>query len=443
MTNVLKDSQRVENFLRRRGKNLGWQFGDAPDARQSAKVVHSMPALVSTLLMGMLTGTPTLRDVERTSARPRPLGRQPKGTISDSCLYAVATQYLDEAYLQDKLKQQIRQMARDKMLSSPNLPCGVVAVDGKNLATLQHDAEGRAHHRNGPDIDKWRQDGRDGDYWLVPVLRSTLVSAAQKPCIDQVAIAPGTGESTAFAAALASLKSAYGRSNLFEIISTDAGLCSLANADKIVDAGYHYVFGLKGNQKSLFDEAQGKMTLRAETTRPEITTDREKRGGSTIQRQLWRSIEFGSFENTAGRWGHLRQIWLVRQTTRHGHGAVEIEDRFFITSLQRERLDAAQVLCLVRSHWGIENDTFNSLDLQWREDSGPWATQGNAVWALGLLRLMAYNLLQHLRHRHLLKAKATGQRRPQLMSWRSLFETIREAMNHIAYRIEAPTPSTS
>ncbi len=36
----------------------------------------------------------------------------------------------------------------------------------------------------------------------------------------------------------------------------DAGLCSLADADQVVKAGYDYVFGLKGNQKLLFAEAQ-------------------------------------------------------------------------------------------------------------------------------------------------------------------------------------------
>ena len=52
---------------------------------------------------------------------------------------------------------------------------------------------------------------------------------------------------------------------------------------------------------------------------------------------------------------------------------------------------------LVRDHWSIENNVYNSLDLQWREDSAPWCTKGQAIWALGLLRVVGYNVAQLLR----------------------------------------------
>jgi hypothetical protein len=41
-----------------------------------------------------------------------------------------------------------------------------------------------------------------------------------------------------------------------------------------------------------------------------------------------------------------------------------IEDRYFITNLDPDRLAPAQILRLVRRHWGIENDCFKSLDLK-------------------------------------------------------------------------------
>ena len=320
-------------------------------------------------------------------------------------------------------------MGRDKMLKPVGLPCGVVAIDGKNLGTLNHGAGGRAHHRSGNDVEKWAARGSDdGDYWLAPVLRATLVSAPQRPCIHQSAIEPGTGEATSFVAAIDALDRAYGRSRLFEVITADAGLCSLANADHVVAAGYQYVFGLKGNQKALFSEAQDRLLDRTKSTRPEVTTEWETRGSSQIQRQLWRSIEFGQFSNCAGKWEHLRQIWLVRQTTRTKGGFCHFEDRFFVTSMPRECANANEVLTVVRSHWRIENDTFNSLDLQWAEDDAPWATRGNAVWVLGLLRLMAYNLAQHLRHRHLCKCDKGWSAQYKPLPWRRVFDHIKEAM---------------
>jgi hypothetical protein len=103
-----------------------------------------------------------------------------------------------------------------------------------------------------------------------------------------------------------------------------------------------------------------------------------------------------------------------------------VEDRFFITSLPWDYLTPAQILLLVRNHWAVENDCFNSLDLQWHEDAGPWCTRGTAIWALGVLRLLAYNTAQVLRRRRLRKKRPDGTRAAP-MSWRSLFKAIEKS----------------
>ena len=74
-------------------------------------------------------------------------------------------------------------------------------------------------------------------------------------------------------------------------------------------------------------------------------------------------------------------------------------------------------------HWRVENDCFNSLDVQWREDSGLWCTKGNAVLGLSLLRVMAYNLAQMLRRRRLRRKTEDGNYL-EPPSWRSLFKAI-------------------
>ena len=99
----------------------------------------------------------------------------------------------------------------------------------------------------------------------------------------------------------------------------------------------------------------------------------------------------------------------MRQETVRKDGQIETEDRYFVTSLLRNYLSPAQVLLLVRNHWGVENDAFNSLDLQWHEDHGPWCTGGASVWSLGILRLMAYNIAQYLRRRRLRSKDAEGR----------------------------------
>ena len=115
----------------------------------------------------------------------------------------------------------------------------------------------------------------------------------------------------------------------------------------------------------------------------------------------------------------------MRQETRGRGGVVKVEDRFFITSLAWDFLTPWQILLLVRNHWGVEI-AFNSLDLQWNEDAGPWCTRGTAIWTLGLLRLLAYNTAQILRRRRLRK-KNQDATWAAPMSWRSLFKTIEKS----------------
>lgn len=81
------------------------------------------------------------------------------------------------------------------------------------------------------------------------------------------------------------------------------------------------------------------------------------------------------------------------------------------------------MLTLVRAHWRIENDAFNSLDMRWKEDLGPWCRTGAGLWILSLLRCMAYNLTQHLRRCHL-RNKTGTRTQTAIMPWASVFEAV-------------------
>jgi hypothetical protein len=355
--------------------------------------------------------------------------------ISDTTLDTEARR-LDERYLLDKLVRQVRDMQRSRMLKPFGLPIGVVTVDGKNLATLEHNADGTGQERS-TENQKWHKKNKSGqdssdEYYLMPALRATLTSAEAKPCIHQMKLPAGTGESTNCRQFVDTLQRAYGRSGMFEVLDFDAGLTSLETADHINDLGYGYVFGLKGNQAELFAEAQRLLVLKAIEQEPEAETVWERRSGKRIRRRLWRTDEMRGFVNSIGSWSHLRQTWLVKQESEHADGTVEVEDRYFISSLTWNRLSPYQILTLVRGHWGVENDSFNSLDLQWKEDHAPWCTKGHAVWALGVLRLMAYNVVQYLRKRRLRrKNEAVARREP--MSWRQVFKAITKVVEAVDF----------
>jgi len=145
--------------------------------------------------------------------------------------------------------------------------------------------------------------------------------------------------------------------------------------------------------------------------------------GIDIRRRLYRTDEIAGYHG----WEHLKQVWRVEQDRRKQNGAVETTERLFLTSLHRGRLTPEQILRVIRGHWGIENDCFGSLDLQWDEDSRPWCTKGGALEVLGLLRIMAYNLLQVARKRHLRRRLADGRLAPAA-AWRRIFEWVRQAL---------------
>ncbi len=424
--------RRVQKFLAKQTKGgaKGWSYSDASDLRQQTKVVHPMPAVLWAMELGLTSNQPTLRDVEEMTCGLGMWARTLVPTsISDTTLDTEA-QRLDADYLLEKLVHRVRGFHRSKMLCPVGLPCGVATVDGKNLATLDHDAHGTGHKRSKKN-EKWHLDKdtevkRGKSYFLMPALRAILSSAEAKPCIYQLPLPPTTGESTMLPEMVAGLKRAYGHGDMFRIVDGDAGLTSLGSANLIVNEGYEYVLGLKGNQPELFSEANALLLSIAEAQKPELETPWEFRGGKAIRRLLWRTDEMAGIENSVGKWSHLRQTWLVRQETRNSKGTIEAEDRFFLTSLAWDYLTPAQILLLVRNHWAVENDCFNSLDLQWREDAGPWCTQGTAIWTLGMLRMLAYNTAQILRRRRLRK-KNPDDTLATPMSWRSLFKTIEKS----------------
>ena len=105
----------------------------------------------------------------------------------------------------------------------------------------------------------------------------------------------------------------------------------------------------------------------------------ESHSGDTPGRRLWRTDEIVGVENSVGKWRHLRQTWIVPQETKDREGNVEIGDRYLITSLLWNFLKPWHIVLTVQNHWGVETDSFNSMDVQWREEHCPWYTKETSV----------------------------------------------------------------
>ena len=206
----LSGATRLGRLLRRhrRAPAYAWEQLTDPRARRGRR--FRLGQLVGVLFDGLCAALLALRDVESLSGE-RPGGRR----ISDTTLFALLRR-LEPGPVRRRLWAQVRGLSRSKSLRPEGLPFGVLAVDGKGIGALEHDADGLAQkaHR-----------ARDGSpYWLGRVLRAALVSAPSCPCVDQMPVPASTNEMTAFEDFFTGLVRQYGSIDLFEVAAVAAGL---------------------------------------------------------------------------------------------------------------------------------------------------------------------------------------------------------------------------
>ena len=385
------------------------------------------------LLSGMLSGRKALRDVE-TQAEELGLGRSGHG-ISDGALTHILKK-MDEHHLDAVLVQSVRDMGRRGQLVPVEMGQSWTAVDGK-YEILDHDCGGFAQLV----VNK-----KDAHFRL-GILRAVLITAAGKPALGQWVMPPvageqekdaekrkHTGETTNLPGFIAWLREQYG--DLTNNFTLDAGLWSKAIFLAMDAQGLGVFCGLKGNKPELFAEA--KRVLRRVRSKKEAsaTTDWEPCPKGMIRRRLWRTTELDGWNE----WKNLRQVVVVEQTTRHRDGKEKVELRYFVTNAPTGMLNPRQLLRLVRLHWSIENDCNWTFDMQFREDDGAWCTQNKATLVLGVMRMIAYNLLQWLRKVHV---KVQRDRAPDTpRPWRNLFELMHRYLltTRLALRRERARP---
>jgi len=441
MDNLHQRRGRVKRYLGRRFfrvlKSVVDHVSEQRDRRGRRR---GLASLLHGIFAGLVACCLSLREVEELSEElliwdsefGRPAGRIPDTTMGE------ALAKLDWQDMVAPLVEQVRDMNRKGELKPEGLP-SVATVDGKDLAALNHDADGYG----------LMQKTDDGVVWRVRVLRSVLSSAVAKPCIGQLPCKGREGEITAFIPFATWLDETYGRYGLFEILDVDAGFLS-KKVFRFVDQElqYGFVAGLKKNQPDLFKEAQRVLLPMWKTGEPEAETLWEAYQGKQIRRRLYRTAALDGYLG----WKNLRQVWLVVQETREladpclkGKKNLrqdakwkpsQYEFRYFAVNLPWNRMTPHQIIQLVRNHWAIENDENHAADVQWKEDRPAWCGAGRAVLALGMLRMLAYNLVQHLRKRHLLRHHPrTNTTSP--WEWQPMFRLVREALVGLAHQEEA------
>lgn len=182
------------------------------------------------------------------------------------------------------------------------------------------------------------------------------------------------------------------------IVTIDAIGCQTAIAQEIVDQGADYLLAVKANQGNLYDDLELFFRLAEENDFAKVdhTCARtvNKGHGRIEVRQCWAisGQESLQFLRDYEAWPQLQTIIRI-DSERHIGDQVSQESRYFISSLDN---DAAHLLQVKRSHWGIENGLHWVLDIAFREDDSR-VRMRHGPENLATLRHMAVNLLKQER----------------------------------------------
>ena len=361
-----------------------WRLPDLR-GRRGRRFEHM--GLLMALALGCAAALPSLRAVETMSACLAPSWRRQsriRRRISDTKLRD-ALMAIEPEQARPCIHRQVKAEHRRGRLAPTRLPFGVVAVDGKGLGTLP----------SWDHLDVQRQRPEDGrDYGLARVHRAHLVSSDATVCVDQRPI-PGSsnevGEVVAFATQMVQ---AYGRTDLFEVITADAGNTCLALADYIHGQDLGYVLAIKGPSGDIYQEALSRLSWLEQDSCEVSLSERVK--GSLVTRRSYRAQLDGGHLG----WSHARQLVRVERIVETDEAKVDREgNRYFVTNLPKGRLGAKGWLVLVRMHWRCENEGHWTADVVWNEDRRrkPWTTDPQAVYALSMLRMVALNIVSALR----------------------------------------------
>jgi hypothetical protein len=386
-----------------------------PDRRDPRGLRWDLDTLLVATLCGLVAGATSLAGAERISdtlsrAARRWLGirrRVPDTTLRD----ALCT--LDPRHLAPRLHAVVLAAERRKAIGSDWLPFGVVSLDGKSFCLPSCD-------------DRYAQrqtQGEDGH--LVGAVRSitaTLTSSRARPIIDVTPVPASTNEMGWFRFALGHLCEAYGHRDLFRLVTYDAGACSLDNANAVRERKLHYLLGLKGTQPTLLQGAR--LWLGAlPPERADAHTEDHPNAKTTVIRRIW----LGEATDAPEGWDHLRTVIRVESVKVDEHGKEgKPEERYFLSSLPRDRLCAQHWLRIIRSHWGVET-SHQILDVSLLEDRHPWIEANpRAAFAVSVLRRIAYTMLTLFRS---VTQRSDEKRRGP---WKDLLEDIRLTLATLA-----------
>lgn len=133
-------------------------------------------------------------------------------------------------------------------------------------------------------------------------------------------------------------------------ITADAMHCQKETCKKIIAKGGNYVFGLKENQKSLYDDVELFIQDAINSDNIEQCETMEKNGGR-IEKRICKKVTDISWLHGKEEWAGLKTVFAIRRITTSKHKNTD-EIGYYISSLDAT---AEELLRIAREHWKIES----------------------------------------------------------------------------------------
>ena len=186
------------------------------------------------------------------------------------------------------------------------------------------------------------------------------------------------------------------------LVTIDAMGCQNAIAQAITAKGADYLLALKGNRKSLYDEAV-LFFENTENLEAHITTDADH--GRIEVRKAFVSHEIGWLQTARKtpeepRFPNLACIGMVEAEVEE-KGRKTTSRRYYLSSAP---LTATQLSNAVRAHWGVENRLHWVMDVIFHDDLMRLRTE-NGPANMALIRHTAINIFKQIKDKASLKVR--------------------------------------
>ena len=380
------------------------------DARANRCVDHRLPVILNAMIFAMVSDARGLRGAE---TRTEQIAAKHEGgwlgiaqRIADNTFGAVL-RWLPTSDLVASLHRMAKAEHRRGNLHPVVLTVPTAAIDGKNTATLRwHDLcrlAGRdklqasvedikeMFRRRFPQV-QICVPSHGEPYGLIRSHTVTLVSSLAAYGLHIRNIPGQTNEIGALPETLRELHAAYGRTNIIQMLTTDAGNTSLPTHTLIVNAyNWDYFSQIKSEHGAIYSQATRALGSKSVDTAD--ATQTQQREGRDVTYHLWRC------DLTAAGWldgSHARQLVRVQRTVKdRDTGVKTVGNRYYVCSRNIADLCAAECLLIPRRHWRCENETHWTDDAILHEDTRRlrWSRHPAGIMAAAVLRMIGTSIL--------------------------------------------------